>query len=458
MKYHFDWIWVSVFFSLIVHAGCARVSKQPGFTDVEVLVADRTGQDLSWHQDGPEDQVAEKAVRDLLNEPLSIDTAVQIALLNSPSLQAIYEELGIAQADLVRAGLLHNPAFFATARFPGESQAGTELEFEVAQDFLDILMRPVRKAVATTQLEETEFRVADQVLNFVSDVRQAYYTLQGAQQVGAALDVIVEAAQTAFELAQKLYEAGNINELAFANEQVLYEMARLELASSQTDIFSSREQLNILLGLWGTDTAWEIPDQLPELPDAEIGLESLESQAISRRTDLLALRKELDGLVQSLGLNSRFRWLSSLDVGVTSERDAEGEWSTGPSVSLALPLFDRRQPEIARLKARIRQKENQLAALAIEIRSGVRTTRNRLMVARNLIEHYREVFIPLREKIVALSQEQYNFMLLGPFELLSAKQNEINTYRDYINAVRDYWIIRTQLGRMVGGSSDLASG
>jgi cobalt-zinc-cadmium efflux system outer membrane protein len=59
--------------------------------------------------------------------------------------------------------------------------------------------------------------------------------------------------------------------------------------------------------------------------------------------------------------------------------------------------------------------------------------------------------IPLREKVVRLSQEQYDAMLLGVYQLLAAKQAEVTAYREYIEAVRDYWLARSDLERAVGG-------
>ena len=59
--------------------------------------------------------------------------------------------------------------------------------------------------------------------------------------------------------------------------------------------------------------------------------------------------------------------------------------------------------------------------------------------------------VPLRERFVALSQEQYDAMLIGVYQLLQAKQAELDTYREYIEAVRDYWIAWTELERAVGG-------
>ena len=43
-------------------------------------------------------------------------------------------------------------------------------------------------------------------------------------------------------------------------------------------------------------------------------------------------------------------------------------------------------------------------------------------------------------------------MAIGSFELFAAKAEEARTEREYINAVRDYWIARAELERAVGGN------
>jgi cobalt-zinc-cadmium efflux system outer membrane protein len=118
---------------------------------------------------------------------------------------------------------------------------------------------------------------------------------------------------------------------------------------------------------------------------------------------------------------------------------------------LELPLFDRRQGLIRRLEAQLRQSEKRLAGLSIDARSEVRAARLTLLSGRQVVEHYRKVLLPLRERIVALSQQHYNAMLLGVFQLLLVKQAEVEAYRQYIEAVRDYWIARVELERAAGG-------
>ena len=443
---------IGLLFGLVLFAvGCAQVPKEAGFNDVQDLVEQRVDYRIHWNQETEADREVEKAIEDLLKGELTADAAVQIALLNNPSLQAVYEDLGITQADVVEAGLLENPVIFGQVRFPNRSEESNNYEFGITQNFLNILMQPARKKLSAIHFEQVKLQVADEVIQLVAKVRRTYYSALGARQVRDLRNEITAAARNSFELALRLHSAGNISALELARENAHFEQSRLELANSETVLLDAREQLTRLMGFWGPQTNWQLPEQLPDIPTAEIPLERLESMAIESRLDLAAERKAVDALAQALGVTIDWRWIGQIEVGISRERETDRTWVTGPSLAIELPIFNQRQADIARLEAQLRRSQKRLTAQAIEIRSEVRSLRNRLIMQRNLINHYRGNVLPLREQIVDLTLKNYNYMLTGAFDLLMAKQQEFEAYQKYLEAVRDYWIIRADLQRSLGG-------
>jgi outer membrane protein, heavy metal efflux system len=429
-------------------AGC--VPKEAGFPDVARAVQERTGYRILWNRGGEADAEVASRVSALLARSLGADEAVQIALLRNRGLQATYEELMIAQSDVVQAGLLRNPVLSGSLRFPIDRAGVPNFELGVEQDFLDVLLIPARKRLASSAFEAAKLRVGSEVMRLAADVRVAYFTLQGAQQMAAMRRTIAEAAEASVDLAQRQHDAGNISDLDYAGEQALYEQIRLDLARSEGEILVVRERLIRLLGLFGEDVRFTLPDRLPDLPAADPPLERLEALAIARRLDVAAAREEVQVSAHQLALASGSRFLAG-GVGASFEREPDGARVVGPTARLELPLFDQKQAQLARLEAELRQRRERLAALAIDARSEVREARGRVLVTRNIAAHYHRVVIPLRERIVALSQLHYDAMLLGVYQLLMAKQSEVNAYREYIEAVRDYWIARSDLARATGG-------
>ncbi len=430
-------------------ASCA-VNPTPAFREVQSTIQQRTGHTLFWNRGTAEDQQAAVALHDLLAHPLTQDSALQIAFLNNPSLQATLENIGIAQADLVQAGLLKNPTFSASWRFPN-APGQTDAEYALAQDFLEILLIPLRKKFAAAELQRTQASVAHDILALTADVQIALLRVQAQQQLLDRLNVLRDIHQTSVELAQRQHDAGTMNDLDLANLQATAAQSKLDLDKAHLELTDDREQLNRLLGLWGNDTAWTTASELPPIPTVEVPLDHLEPLAIAHRLDLAARRRSLQSLGLAAGLSSDFRFLSSLKIGIDTEHETDGSRVTGPTLDLELPLFDQGQARIAKLQSHYRQARQEFLQLAINIRSDVRAARDRLTAQRDLALYYQQTLLPLRGNIVRLTLLHYNGMLTGVYELLLAKQNEVDAQRAAIDALRDYWIARTELQRALGG-------
>jgi cobalt-zinc-cadmium efflux system outer membrane protein len=170
-----------------------------------------------------------------------------------------------------------------------------------------------------------------------------------------------------------------------------------------------------------------------------------------QRLDVDAARSEVTLMSRAATLARNFRLFGRVEVGIQGHRDPDGPRVLGPTLTLDLPIFDQRQAEIARLDAARRQAERRLAEISVDARSEVRAARMQMLTARKIIDRYRTRLLPLREQIVALSQLQYNGMLLGPAQLLAAKQSQVDTYQQYVEALRDYWSGRAELERALGG-------
>ena len=430
-------------------ASCVSESTEADLDDVKALVAERGVERIHWNQGTAADAQVTASVRELLQGELTADAAVQVALLNNRELQATYEDLGVAQADLVQAGLLSNPVFLAEVRFPGRPRLPFELD--ITQDFLDVFLRPLRQRIAEAEFEAAQLRVADAVLKLATDSRAGFYVAQGAEQMLEMRRSVVDAMDASADAAQRLYEAGNITDRDLANETVLLGQARLELAMAEEEALDAREVLTALMGLWGDDASFTLAGRLPELPEAETAAEGLETLAVTRRLDLAAARAEVEALGRRLGIEDFAALRPEVIGGLHVEREPEGTTTTGPSIELPIPLFDQGDAARARASALLRQSEQRYAALAVEIRSDVRRARNRMLSARSRAEYYRTVLLPLRGTIVEQTQLEYNGMLVGVFELLQAKQAEIDAGREYIEALQAYWVARTDLEHAVGG-------
>jgi cobalt-zinc-cadmium efflux system outer membrane protein len=426
--------------------------KEETFQSVQQTVQERAGKTVRWQMDQAAHEQALQDVRLLLRKPLTIDSAVQIALFNNRSLQATVEEIGLSAADLIEAATIPNPKIDLSIRFPDKPPSGTYIDYGAAIDFLSIIMIPLKKRVAKDQLEAADLRVSNEILELISQVKTAFYSLQASQQLLKRFRLIVDTSAASLDLAQRQHEAGNITDLGLVQQQASYSRSRLDVAATEAEIRRNREKLNRLLGLWGMDTDWRVSDELPEVPSSDLPMRGLERLAISQRLDLQADYLQLTSQSKNLGLTKSFRLLGALDFGINSERETDSQTRTGPTFAIELPIFNQGQARIARGEAALRQAQDKFEALAVDVRSRIRELRDELTSKREIANFYEEELLPDQRRILNESLTNYNAMAIGNFELFTTKAEEARTEREYIEAVRDYWITRTELERAVGGN------
>ncbi len=436
---------------LLALSGCASIVKERGHDQVGALVKQRTGFSTGWDRGTPEDAEVARAVEGHLKSGLTRDRAVQIALVNNPELQALYEELGVAQADLVQAGLLSNPRLNASLDAPlGRSLS--LIEVGIVQNFLDLFMLPLRRRVAAEQFSVEVARVAHAALKETAEVSQAFYEVQAASQKVELQQLISDAARAAAEASERQRKAGNVKALELASQQASDAEARVELLREQAELVVKRERLNRLLGLFGPQTQWALAAPLSEVPVLEPKLEKLESRAVRQRLDLRAARGAVALLTTAANLVRTSAATGIFDVGAEIHQDPNGPLVLGPTLSIELPIFDQRQAQLARVEAQQRQAERRLRQLAIDARSEVRAAFALLQASRQEATFFKERLLPLRDQVLEQAQLQYNAMQLGVFQLLDAKNGQTRAQRGYLDAVARYWSARAELERALGGT------
>jgi cobalt-zinc-cadmium efflux system outer membrane protein len=444
-------------FSLLFFLSSCTVALNAGFDDVKATVEERNAVKIFWNNGTDLDKEAAEKVQSLLKGKLTADEAVQIALLSNRELQGVYSELGVAQADLVQAGLLKNPIFDAAILFPVSHGGRPDLELSAVMNFLDIFYMPLRKQVAAARFEEAKSRVTGTVLDFAARVRTAFYLHQGNEQMLELRQTIVQALAASLEVAQRLHEAGNITDLDLARERASAELAKLQLRSAEIAMRQSREQLNTLMGLWGKETEWQAEGRLPDIPADPMQTQDIERIALSRSVELSSARQRLVVTGEQLGFNRLTALVSEMHIGAKGERE-EGSWEVGPVFEFPIPLFDQGQARIGRAAAELRRAQQEYFALAVRIRSTARALRDRIEGARDRALYYRDILLPLHERIVNETQLQYNAMQLGPFQLLRAKEQQIETAVAYIEALREYWLARGDFGQILSGRLPSSNG
>ncbi len=440
---------------LVGLTGCASVDLRAGFPEVSAVVEERAATKIVWNRGNELDLEAAEKLRALLRKKFTADDAVQIAMLNNRNLQAIYSDLGLAQAELVQAGLFRNPILDAAVLFP-LSGVRPDLQLTVVISFLDALYVPLRKRVAAARFEEAKLRVTGAVLDLGAQVRRAFHEHQANEQMLELRQTIVQALTASWEVSRRLHEAGNITDLDLARDRAAAETSKLVLRSVEIAARQSREHLNDLMGTWGEQTVWEIDGRLPDIPAEPLPVNGLERVALSRSIDLSQARQRIITAGQQLGYDRATALIPETDLGVGAERE-EG-WKVGPVLSVPIPLFDQGQARVGRAVAELRRSQQEYYALAVRVRATARAVRDRMLGAQDRALYYRDILLPLQERIVNEAQLQYNAMQIGIFHLLRDRERQIETGVAYVEALREYWLARADLLHISSGRLPASNG
>ncbi|MEO8058310.1 MAG: TolC family protein [Burkholderiales bacterium] len=435
-------------------SGCASFSTDGGFGPVEQATHDRLGKELKWARSDADKDAIDRRVAELLAKPLSAEDAVQVALLNNKGLQASFFELGISESDTVQAGRLPNPGFSF-----GRLKQGSEIEIDRSIQFnlVRLLMLPLAQQIESRRFAQTRAAVTMNVLSLASETRKAYYSALAADETVRYALQVQTAAEAGAELARRQAQAGNWNKLQQAREQGFYADAALSLARAEQVQGATREHLTRLLGLWGAQAQFKLPERLPDLPKAPNDLPDVEQTAMSQRMDVQAAKLGTEQLAKNLGLTKATRFINVLEVGAVRNSYSDLPVQRGYTINLELPIFDWGTASVAKAEAIYMQSVNRAAETAINARSEVRQAYKAYRSSFEIARHFRDEIVPLKKRISEENQLRYNGMLIGVFELLADARSQIGSVQGYIDALRDFWIAQADLDMALIGKPGLAA-
>jgi outer membrane protein TolC len=436
-------------------AGCAAFSEDGGFGDVDKAVAERGAGNAKWLRSAAEADSAAARVRELLAQPLTVQAAVQIALLNNRGLQARYAELGIAEADLVQASRWSGPKFSFARLKRGDE---VEREASVFFDVLGLVTIPWSTKAQEQRFAAARHRATEETLRLALDARKAWLQAVAAEQSVKYMADVQLAAEASADLARRMAAVGNWPRLTRDREQAFYADATAQLARARQAQVAARERLARLMGLWGGDLAYALPERLPELPQAAREAAGLEADALRQRLDVQAARRDAEGLARSLGLTKVTRYVDLFEVGILRNRADDGPVQRGVEIEFRIPIFDFGGARAARAEHLYMQSVNRAADTAVRARSEAREAYGAYRTAFDLARHYRDEVVPLRKRISEEMLLRYNGMLSSVFELLADSRDAVASVNAYLEAQRDFWMAEAELQMALTTGSPGVSG
>lgn len=445
--------------ALALASGCATAPLQDSVTRANQTAERFTQGQLAWVQCPEQRAVAEQLATQLLQKPLTQNDAVRLGLVNSPALQAVLAQHWADATRAAQSGRITNPVFsFERVRLADELELGRLLSVGL----LDVLTLPQRQALAQHQIEEAQLRLTQQVIAYVTQVRQAWVNAVAAQQTLGYTRQVVEIAETSAELANRMQAAGNFTKLDRARQQAFYADASNSWAAAQHAHTAAREQLVRALGLSQEQAKrMALPDRLPDLPTAPLQPQEASQRFAQGNLEIQLAKAGVQSSATAQGLHRITDW-TDIEVSVRHDRITDtstGDKATkrGYEVQIRLPVWDwgelQRTADHAQTLAALQRLEASVRATGSQLRESYSAYRT----AYDVSKHFRDEIVPLRKTISEENLLRYNGMLIGVFALLGDAKDQVSSVMAAIHAQQQFWLADAALQATIAGQPTGAS-
>ncbi|EEW58695.1 TolC family protein [Tritonibacter mobilis] len=441
-----------------------------GFANVASQVTPVLSKRTAFAETQAENEALKKQVHAMVHrKTISADTAVQAALLNNKGLQASYANVGLSAAEAWQQSAPENPVVSIGMLGIGTPELGAyrAIEGMIRANVLDATTRKQRMAIADARFREAQLNAVNDTLALANQTRKAWVNAVAAFETVSYLKRAKATSDAGSELARKLGETGALNKANQAREHAFNAELAGQLAQARLNASRAKEELTKLMGLWGTEVDYYVPDALPVLPRSVGRMPNVEAKALQNRVDLRVAKMGLEAQAKSFGLTDQTRLVSDLEIvaGFEAEREADGdetETNTTPQVEIefAIPIYDTGKARMRKAELMYLQAANVLAEKAVNVRTEARGAENAYQSSYQIARHYRDVLVPLRKSIEEEGLLSYNGMITNTFELLTDVREKLGASLEAANAKRDFYLAQADLTAAIygGGAGSTAGG
>lgn len=297
-----------------------------------------------------------------LDDGITGDEAVSLALWNNSAFQEQLAALGLARADLAQAGMIANPSLWAVIPLGAK-----QLEYAATLPLEALWIRPSRVAVARLDGERAAERLVQTGLDLIRDVRAATGEVAASRERAEIALALSTAGDEIAEIAAHRLAIGDASESEAALARVDGARARDELRMARSDSDAAQRRWESWIGLGEDGQGVSLAAGEPAARCSEPAeLDALIDHALGTRPDLRAARLGAQAATQRrrLALAEIFAVSAIFDAN-GSGRDRE----VGPGFSLVLPLLNQNQGGRVRAKAELARAE-----------AGQRATEDRILL------------------------------------------------------------------------------
>lgn len=282
-----------------------------------------------------------------LADGVDMTDAAIIAVLHNPDLKAQRLKKKVAKAQVFAAGLLPDPQFSASLDHPTDVAPGLFDAYAagLALDVRSLLTRGPAKAAAADFAQSANMDILWQEWQVIQQARslyaQEYYSVNKLK----LLKELAGLYATQESRSQKALASGDTTLEQLGNNMTALMDAQSQMQEQDRNLQQTNHELDALLGV-SEDVLIE-PQELaiPPLP-TDTNVDQALTTITKRRPDLIALQAAYQSQEENL-YKAVLEQFPSISIGINRARDTGGVHTTGFSVTIDLPIFDRNRGEIA---------------------------------------------------------------------------------------------------------------
>lgn len=393
--------------------------------------------------------------RCLAASPLTLDSALAIALASNPEIQA-----STAQADaehsLIRSAYsLDNPRLGVmrenNMNFM-EMQMGPMNSWNVSQE----VKFPVKYfnlgSAQKSKAESSDHLLAAKKLEIRRKVISAYYNLYAVNQVTALLDAQRETLKEVARSAESRHATGAVPQQDEMKAHVEQSKIESELLLVQEEKESAIANLLALLNQESSENPL-VPEKNLSIPKISVAFEEIPNMGQRQSKQI----KSAEALVsEASSRKSLAGWSFVPDFSVSYKK----AWTSAPAdnyafgIELSIPLwfFAKQSGEYAAASSKTIQSEKTLESARIQVRADVRSLTAKVRSHERLLKIYETALIPQASSTLSSSRTAYQAGRVNFLELLDSERSLYSIQIAYFRSLAQFVEFLTQLEELSGAS------
>jgi cobalt-zinc-cadmium efflux system outer membrane protein len=388
---------------------------------------------------------------------LTRDEAVARALARNLSLIASAEDVAIAQAQLVQAGLLPNPTLGQNSGiiFPIHPQTGrvsVDVNLQSQGIINALITRPTRVNAAEVQRVQSGLGLSAAAFDLAMQVQAKYDELVHLRRTAAAAEQVLKVYERSADAANARLQVGVVPRSELNRAQLQADDANRQVRRLKAQFDRAAGELHALMGCAGRP-GWTLDDAAVADATATVPLPSDdEAQDLAEGWRLDLERARLDGVVAEANVKlAKLGKIPLINLGPQFYLDSAGAWSGGLLVaSVTLPIMDSGQTAVDLAEAVRRKTDKTLAAARQQSRQDARTALANAAAALDDVAFLRDRTIPQQIENAALAQRSFEAGVSDLDSLLNVLHDYASALQSYEDAIDTYHDALVALQRATG--------